>query len=72
MGNIHNIDQQHTEWMFRYGYAIPVINVEKESDQKTLKLQTENKSLEPADENKEIIQPRKRGRPRKEKELNHD
>ncbi len=60
MASYHNLHEKHTKWMIDCGYAIPRIKVNK-----ALKQIIENKSLGPNDEDKEIVQPKKRGRPKK-------
>lgn len=64
MGSFHDVDEKHAKWMLDCGYAIPQIKTNK----KALKKALEDKNLEPTEENKETVQPKKRGRPKKDKE----
>ncbi len=64
IGAYHEIDEKHAHWMLECGYAIPQIKMNK----KALKEVFENKSLDPTKEDKEVVQPKKRGRPKKDKE----
>ena len=68
MGSFRDINEKNATWMIDCGYAIAQVKI----NEKALNQAYENKILHPADENKEIIEPKKRGRPRKQKELNHD
>lgn len=63
MGSFHDIDEKHARWMLDCGYAIPQIKINKKAFKKAL----ENKNLEPTEQDKEV-QPKKRGRPKKDKE----
>ena len=67
MGGIHDIPKSYADWMIKCGYATPV--VEQDEKQKSVNPQTENKSLDPVSEDKGIVKPKKRGRPKKDKEL---
>ena len=64
VGSFHDIDERNAKWMLELGYAIPQIKTNK----KALKQALEDKVLEPTEEDKAIVQPKKRGRPKKDKE----
>ncbi len=64
IGAYHEIDEKNAKWMLECGYAIPLIKTNK----KAFKQALENKSLDPTEQDKEIAQPKKRGRPKKDKE----
>ena len=63
-GSFHDIDEKEANWMLDCGYAIPQVKINK----KAFKQPLENKVLEPTEEDKEVVQPKKRGRPKKDKE----
>ena len=63
-GSFHDdIEEKDANWMLSCGYAIPQVKINK-----ALKKPLENKVLEPTDEDKEVVQPKKRGRPKKDKD----
>ena len=68
MGSDYDVPKSYADWMLKCGYAIPVVDTEK-----SINPQTENKSLDPVNEDKEIVKSKKqRGRPRKDKEMKND
>lgn len=64
MGSFHDIDEKNAKWILDCGYAITHVEI----NEKALDQAFENKILESTENDKEIVQPKKRGRPRKEKE----